>query len=91
MAEAGKPPRHPGVNAAHLGGALNLPTNEAVGAAVAAGMGASAVSAIGALEAEFQSRISVDLAGRLSNLVRHAERHLSDAGRALVATLPGGT
>ena len=70
--------------------ALELPTNEAVCAAVAAGMGASAISAsvaAAALEAELIAQAPLALPDRAFNVLHHPERPLSAAAQALVAAL----
>ena len=68
--------------------ALELPSNEAVRAAVEAGMGATAISASVAapsLEAGLLYQVALDLPDRAFNVVRHAERHHSKAAEALLA------
>jgi DNA-binding transcriptional LysR family regulator len=67
---------------------LELPSNEAVRAAVEAGMGATAISASVAapsLEAGLLHHVALDLPDRAFNVVGHAERHCSKAAEALLA------
>jgi DNA-binding transcriptional LysR family regulator len=76
-----------GVPISSLKIALELPTNESVRAAVEAGMGATALSASIAapsLEAELLCLIKISLPSRAFNMIQHAERHQSDAVRALI-------
>ena len=82
-----------GVDVGRLRVALELPTNEALCAAVAAGMGATAISgtvAAAALEAGLIAPAPIALPDRAFNVLHHAERHVSDAARALMASLPAG-
>jgi len=67
---------------------LELPSNEAVRAAVEAGMGATAISASVAapsLEAGLLRKVEFDLPDRAYSVVRHVERHRSKAAEALLA------
>lgn len=76
-----------GVRSADLKVALELPTNEAVRAAVEAGMGATAISAsavAAALEVELLAQVAIDLPARAFNLIRHRERSPGYAAKALV-------
>lgn len=76
---------------------LELPSNEAVRAAVEAGMGASAVSASVAapgIEAGLLHRVAFDLPERDFHVLRHAARYQSHAADALLAVIGaplGGT
>ncbi len=68
--------------------ALELPTNEAVRAAVEAGMGAAVISAsaaVAALEAGILAQVPIDLPARAFRLIHHNERQPSHAARALIA------
>ena len=68
--------------------ALELPTNEAVRAAVESGMGVTALSAsaaVSALEAGLLARGPLALPERTFNLLVHRERHVSSAAWALMA------
>jgi len=70
--------------------ALELPSNEAVRAAVEAGMGATLISASVAapsLEAGLLQLVGYTLPDRAFYAVRHAERQGSRAARALLAVL----
>jgi len=70
--------------------ALELPTNEAVRAAVEAGMGATAISASVAapsLDAELLYHVKIDLPEREFHVVRHVERYQSRAANALLEIL----
>jgi DNA-binding transcriptional LysR family regulator len=81
-----------GVPAAELRVALELPSNEAVRAAVEAGLGATAISASVAapgLEAGLLHRVKFDLPDRAFCAVRHRERRTSRAGEALLAMIGG--
>jgi DNA-binding transcriptional LysR family regulator len=74
--------------------ALQLPSNEAVRAAVEAGMGATAISASVAapsLEAGLLHKVAIDLPDRAFSVLRHRERHASRAAETLCAliTEPG--
>ncbi len=82
-----------GIAPSLLNVALELPTNEAVRAAVETGMGATVISAsaaVGGLEAGLLATVPIDLPVRPFRLVRHGERHLSHAAAALVAMLAAG-
>ena len=68
--------------------ALELPSNEAVRAAVEAGMGATAVSAsvaASSLEAGLLHHVQLDLPERDFYVVHHLERHRNKATDALLA------
>lgn len=70
--------------------ALELPSNEAVRAAVEAGMGATAISASVAapsLEAGLLRKVSIDLPERAFCVVRHVDRQASRAADTLVAMM----
>jgi DNA-binding transcriptional LysR family regulator len=70
--------------------ALELPSNEAVRAAVEAGMGATAISASVAapsLESGLLHRLRLDLPERDFNVLRHVERYRSSAADALLALI----
>ncbi len=76
---------------------LDLPSNEAVCAAVQAGMGATVVSASVAasgLEAGLLCAVGLDLPDRAFCVLRHRERHHGSAAKALLALIakaaPGG-
>lgn len=74
--------------------ALELPSNEAVRAAVEAGLGASALSASVAapsLEAGLLHRVAITLPERDFHALRHRERFHSHAAAALLALIPGAT
>ena len=76
-----------GVSPGRLHVALELPSNEAVRAAVEAGLGATALSAsvaASSLEAGLLHHVPFDLPDRAFTLLRHTERHPSHAGRALI-------
>jgi DNA-binding transcriptional LysR family regulator len=79
-----------GVPAAELRVAMELPSNEAVRAAVEAGLGATAISASVAapgLEAGLLHHVKFDLPDRPFYAVRHMERQTSRAGEALLAMI----
>ena len=79
-----------GIDRSALPIALELPTNEAVRAAVEAGLGATAISASVAapsLEAGLLVRVDCPLPDRAFILLRHAERHVSRAGAALLTII----
>ena len=68
--------------------ALELPTNEAVRAAVEAGMGAAVISAsaaVAALESGLLAQVPIALPARAFTLIHQSERHASHAARALIA------
>jgi DNA-binding transcriptional LysR family regulator len=80
--------RNFGLSPATLKIALELPSNEAVRAAVEAGMGATAISAsvaAASLEAGLLNQVTLDLPDRAFNVIRHSERHDSKAVEALLA------
>ncbi len=73
--------------------ALELPSNEAVRAAVEAGMGATAISASVAapsLEAGLLRQVGLNLPERDFSVLRHVERHRSRVAAALLAVIRGG-
>jgi DNA-binding transcriptional LysR family regulator len=77
-----------GVSPGALRIALELPSNEAVRAAVEAGLGATAISASVAapsLEAGLLHRVRFDLPGRDFQVVRHVARCRSRAADALLS------
>ncbi len=81
---------HLGIAPHDLRIALELPSNEAVRAAVESGMGATVISASVAapsLEAELLHRVPLDLPERRFQVVRHRERYLSRSAAALLALL----
>ena len=72
--------------------ALELPTNEAVRAAVEAGAGAAALSAsvvAGSIEAGLLHQVGFTLPDRDFHVLRHAERYSSRAADALMAVITG--
>jgi DNA-binding transcriptional LysR family regulator len=72
--------------------ALELPTNEAVRAAVEAGAGATALSAsvvAGGIEAGLLVRAGFELPDRDFHVLRHRERYRSRAADALMAVITG--
>jgi DNA-binding transcriptional LysR family regulator len=76
-----------GISPLELRIALELPSNEAVRAAVEAGLGATAISASVAapsLEAGLLHQVQFDLPERAFHVVRHVERHRSSAVSALI-------
>ncbi len=81
-----------GVDRSHLRVAIELPTNEAVRAAVEAGMGATAISASVAapsLEAGLLVDVGITLPERSFMLLRHADRRSSHAALAFMAIMAG--
>jgi DNA-binding transcriptional LysR family regulator len=79
-----------GLDARALRIALELPSNEAVRAAVEAGLGAAAISASVAapsLEAGLLQQINFRLPEREFYVLTHRDRHPSRAARAFLATL----
>ena len=69
-----------------------FPSNEAVRAAVEAGMGATALSAsaiVAGLEAGLLHRIAIDLPDRSFHALRHRQRHRSLAADALMELIAG--
>ena len=76
--------------------ALELPTNEAVRAAVKAGAGAgsgtrSASVVAGSIEAGLLHQAGITLPDRDFRVLRHAERYRSRAAEALMAVVTGRT
>ena len=74
--------------------ALELPSNEAVRAAVEAGLGATALSAsaaVSGLEAGLLHQVQIGLSVRSFNAIQHIERHKSQATKALLAMMIRGT
>jgi len=72
--------------------ALELPSNEAVRAAVEAGMGATVISASVAapsLEAGLLHQVGLALPDRAFHMLRHRERYQSRAADALLALISG--
>jgi DNA-binding transcriptional LysR family regulator len=72
--------------------ALELPSNEAVRAAVEAGMGATVISAaavVGSLEAGLLHRVRADMPERAFYALRHRERGPSRATEALLKLIGG--
>jgi DNA-binding transcriptional LysR family regulator len=66
---------------------LELPSNEAIIAAVQAGAGATVVSALAAslaLKAGMLRRVGLELPGRSFHALRHRQRYLSHAGHAFL-------
>ena len=81
-----------GVPVADLNVALELPTNEAVRAAVEAGMGATALSAsaaVSSLAAGLLSKAALALPARSFNLIQQIEREPGHAARALIDSIVG--
>lgn len=81
-----------GIDRSGLPVAIELPTNEAVRAAVEAGLGAAAISASVAapsLEAGLLVRIDCPLPERAFVVLHHAERRTSHAVAALLAIIAG--
>ncbi len=79
-----------GMPASGLRVALELPSNEAVRAAVEAGMGATAISASVAapsLEAGLLRQVRIKLPERDFHVLRHSQRYCSRAGEALLQLL----
>ncbi len=73
---------------------LELPSNEAVRAAVEAGMGATVISASVAapsLETGLLWRVGLDLPQRAFSVLRHRERYRSKAADALLALIAAAT
>jgi DNA-binding transcriptional LysR family regulator len=74
--------------------ALELPSNEAVRAAVEAGMGATVISAsvaAASLEVGLLHRVGLGLPDRAFHVLRHRERYQSRAADALLALIGSGT
>jgi DNA-binding transcriptional LysR family regulator len=81
-----------GVDPSTLRVALELPSNEAVRAAVEAGLGATAISASVAapsIEAELLHQLPFRLPEREFHVLRHRERYRSRAAEALLALVAG--
>ncbi len=81
-----------GIAPSALNVALELPSNEAVRAAVEAGMGASALSASVAapsVEAGLLCQVGVTLPDRAFTVLRHVERRCSRAADALLRMIGG--
>jgi DNA-binding transcriptional LysR family regulator len=79
-----------GVSLKELKVALELPSNEAIRAAVEAGLGATAISgsvAAPGLEAGLLHQVKVALPERAYNAIQHAERHGSVAAERLLAVM----
>jgi DNA-binding transcriptional LysR family regulator len=79
-----------GVDPKTLHIALELPSNEAIRAAVEAGLGATAVSAsvaVPGLEAGLLHQVKVNLPERAFHAVHHIERHRSAAAQKLLAVI----
>ena len=79
-----------GVDPGALRVALELPSNEAVRAAVEAGLGATAISASVAapsIEAELLHQLAFRLPEREFHVLRHRERYRSRAAEALLALM----
>jgi DNA-binding transcriptional LysR family regulator len=79
-----------GVNPGALRIQLELPSNEAVRAAVEAGLGATAISASVAapsIEAELLHQVTFRLPEREFHVLRHRERYQSRAAEALLAVM----
>ena len=76
-----------GLSPARLNVALELPSNEAVRAAVEAGMGAAVISAsavAASIEAGLLHRVRLDLPERTFRVLRHRERRPGQAADALL-------
>jgi len=81
-----------GVDPAALRIQLELPSNEAVRAAVEAGLGATAISASVAapsIETELLHQVALRLPEREFHVLRHRERYRSRAAEALLALMAG--
>lgn len=81
-----------GLSPSQLRVALELPSNEAVRAAVEAGMGATAISASVAapsIEAGLLRQVDFPLRERRYYVLRHAERYRSRAGESLIDIIQG--
>jgi DNA-binding transcriptional LysR family regulator len=79
-----------GVPISKLRVVMELPSNEAVRAAVEAGMGATAISAsvaAASIEAGLLVKVPIDLPDRLFYELSHAERYHSRAAQALIGTI----
>jgi DNA-binding transcriptional LysR family regulator len=74
--------------------ALELPSNEAVRAAVEAGMGATVISAsvvASSLESGLLHRVQLDLPERTFQVLRHRERYHSLTAEALLKLIPAAS
>ncbi|HVI52417.1 MAG TPA: LysR substrate-binding domain-containing protein [Candidatus Sulfotelmatobacter sp.] len=81
-----------GLDLSHVSQSLELPSNEAVRAAVEAGAGASVLSMLvvgTAIKAGLLQAAACALPGRPFSLLWHRERLFSRAGQAFIETLPG--
>jgi len=81
-----------GIASSRLRIALELPTNEAVRAAVEAGMGATAISAsvaVSSLEAGLLYQVPFALPERQFYVLHHKERHRTRAAEALLQMVSG--
>ena len=79
-----------GVEPAHLRIAMELPSNEAVRAAVEAGLGATALSAsvaVPSIESGLLHHIDFGLPQREFHVLRHRQRHRSRIADALLASI----
>lgn len=79
-----------GIDPATLDVSLELPSNEAVRAAVEAGLGATVLSvnaAIGGLESGLLHKVAIDLPERSFIALQHKERHHGAAASALLAMM----
>jgi DNA-binding transcriptional LysR family regulator len=82
-----------GISPSQLIVALELPSNEAVRAAVEAGMGATVLSASVAapsLEAGLLQLVDIDLPERRFHVLRHGARYQTQAASALLGLIAGG-
>ncbi|MDG2522912.1 LysR substrate-binding domain-containing protein [Caulobacter segnis] len=80
-----------GVDMSQLKVRLELPTNEAVRAAVLAGVGAGALSELVVQDAEASGalvRVAIDLPRRAFSMLRHHDRKLSRAAEMFLKGLP---
>lgn len=78
------------IKPAALNVALELPSNEAVRAAVISGTAATVLSAsvvAAALEADLLHRVAFDLPDRAFHVLAHTERYLSRSAKAFLATI----
>jgi DNA-binding transcriptional LysR family regulator len=81
-----------GISPENLKVVLELPSNEAVRAAVEAGMGAAVLSAsvvASSLEVGLLHRVHLDLPDRVFHVLRHRERQPSLVGEALLKIIRG--
>ena len=79
-----------GLDPAAMKVALELPSNEAVRSAVEAGLGATALSAsvaVASLEAGLLHQVAFELPARGFSIIRHRERHRSEAALAFFRLL----